>query len=61
MNPMRNTPRDILIELRKIKDKKNIKSNEGKATNNLQGNSNKVINWFFIKTSIGQRGVAQYI
>ena len=45
-----------------MKDKeKNIKSNEGKATNNLQGNSNKVINWFFIKTSIGQRGVAQYI
>ena len=38
----RNMPRHILIKLSKIKYKENIKSNKGKATNNIQGNSHKV-------------------
>ena len=37
MNPKRNTVRHILIKLTKIKYKeKNIKSNKGKATNDIQ-------------------------
>ena len=36
INPRRNTLRHIVIKLTKIKDKKNIKSNKGKATNNIQ-------------------------
>ena len=44
----RNTLRYILIKLTKIKiQRKNIESNKGKATNNIQGNSHKVISWFF--------------
>ena len=44
INPRRNMPRHILIKLTKIKDKENnIKSNKGKATNNIQGNPRKVI------------------
>ena len=40
----RNTLRYILIKLTKIKiQRKNIESNKGKATNNIQGNSHKVI------------------
>ena len=43
MKPRRNMPRHILIKCTKIKDKeKNIKSNKGKTTNNIQGNSHKV-------------------
>ena len=34
----RNTGRHILIKLTTIKDKENIKSNKGKATNNIQRN-----------------------
>ena len=43
--PRRNTPRHIVIKLTKIKHKyKNIKkNNKGKMTNNLQGNSHKII------------------
>ena len=38
-NKRRNTPRHILIKLTKIKGKReNIKSNKGKATNNIQVN-----------------------
>ena len=46
INPRRNTPRNIVIKLTKIKHKyKNIKKkkNKGKMTNNLQGNSHKII------------------
>ena len=39
----RNTLRHIVIKLTKIKDKEKIKSNKRKATNNVQGNSHKVI------------------
>ena len=43
INPRRNTPRNLLIKLSKIKYKeKNIKSSKGKATNNIQGNPHKV-------------------
>ena len=36
INPMRNTPRHMLIKLSKIKYKeKNIKSSNGKTTNNI--------------------------
>ena len=44
--PRRNTPRHIVIKLTKIKHKyKNIKNNnnKGKMTDNLQGNSHKII------------------
>ena len=44
INPRRNTMRHIVIKLKRIKDKeKNIKSNKGKTTSNIQGNSHKVI------------------
>ena len=43
VNPRRNPPRHILIKLSKIKYReKNIESNKGKATSNIQGNSHKV-------------------
>ena len=42
INPRRNTPRHRVIKLTKIKDRKIIKSNKGKTTNNIQGNSRKV-------------------
>ena len=42
INPRRNTPRHMLIRLTKIKDK-NIKGNKGKATDNIQGNPQKII------------------
>ena len=41
-NPRRNTPRHIAIKLTKVKDKENIKSNKGKATNNIQGNPHEM-------------------
>ena len=44
INSRKNTPRHILIKLTKIKDRENIKSNKGKATNNIQENLHKVIN-----------------
>ena len=44
INRRKNTPRHILIKLAKSKDKeKNIKSNKGTATNNIQENPHKVI------------------
>ena len=44
INPRRNMPRHILIKLSKIKiQRKNNKSNRGRATNNIQENSHKVI------------------
>ncbi len=44
INLRRNTSRHIVINLTKIKHRdKNIKSNKGKATNNMQGNSHKTI------------------
>ena len=45
INPRRNTQRQILIKLSKIKYKeKNIKSIKGKTTNNIQGNPHTVDN-----------------
>ena len=44
INPRRNMPRHIVIKLTKIKEKeKDIKSNKGKTTNNMQGNPHEVI------------------
>jgi len=43
INPRRNTPRHIVIKMIKIKDKQTIKRNKGKTTNNIGGNSHKVI------------------
>ena len=44
INRRKNIPRHILIKLAKLKDKeKNIKSNKGTATNNIQENPRKVI------------------
>ena len=43
INPRRNKPRHILIQLSKnIYKEKNIKSSKGRATNNIQGNPHKV-------------------
>ena len=42
MNPRRNMPRHTVIKLTKTKQRKIIKSNKGKTTNNIQGNFHKV-------------------
>ena len=42
INPRKNTLRHIVIKMTKIKDKDKI-WNKGKRTNNIQGNSHKVI------------------
>ena len=42
MNPRRNMPRHTIIKLTKTKQRKIIKSNKGKTTNNIQGNFHKV-------------------
>ena len=63
-SPTQDKPKEehILIKLTKIKDKeKKIKSNNGKATNNIQRNPPKVISWFFSRNSAGHKGVAQCI
>ena len=60
INPRRNTLRHILIKLTKIKDRENLESSEGKETNNIQGNPNKVIGRFFNRNSAGQKAVAWY-
>ena len=39
VNPRRNTPRNRVLKLTKIKDKE---KQQGKTTNNIQGNSHKV-------------------
>ena len=42
INPRRNTPRHIVVKLRKIKrQRKIIKSNKGKTTNKIQEYSHK--------------------
>ena len=43
INPRRNTQRHTVIKLGKIKGRSNIKSNKGKMTNNIQGNSHQAI------------------
>ena len=42
INPRRNMPRQIVIKLAKIKDRKITESSKGKTKNNIQGNSHKV-------------------
>ena len=54
INTRRNMPRYLLIKLTKIKYTEKIL----KATNNIQGNSHKVIRSFFSRNSAGQKGVA---
>ena len=41
--PRRNTPKHMLIKMTKIRERENIKSKKGNATNNIQGNPYKVI------------------
>ena len=46
INPRRNTPRHLLIKLTRTtykEKKKKTESSNRKATNNIQGNSHKVI------------------
>ena len=44
INPRRNTPRHIVIKIMKIKDKdKMLKAAREKKTNNIEGNSHKII------------------
>ena len=47
-----------VIKLRKIKERENMKSHKGKATNNIKGNVHKIISGFFRRNSAGQKGVA---
>ena len=55
INPRRNTLRQILIKLTKIKDKEKIlKASQGKESSNIQGNPNKVISRFFSRNSAVQ-------
>ena len=42
INPRRNTLRHTVIKQTKIKDRKIIRSNKGKMTNNIQRNLHKV-------------------
>ena len=51
INTKKNMPRYILIKLTKIKHKE--KRNEGKATNNIHGNSHKSNSWPFSSNSAG--------
>ena len=61
INPRRNIPRHMLIKLTKTKHKERIiKSNEGKATNNIQGDLHKDNSGSFSKNSEGQKRVAGY-
>ena len=54
INPRQNTPRHILIKLTKIKKQRaNIKSSKGKATNNTQGDSHKDNSLSFNRNSSG--------
>ena len=41
VKPRQNTPKHIIIKLTKIKQRTNIKSSKGKATNNTQRDSHK--------------------
>ena len=41
INPRQNIPRNILIKLRKIKQRANIESSKGETTNNTQRDSHK--------------------
>ena len=59
INPRRNTPRHILIQLTKIKDKENIlKAAREKKQITYKGTPNKDIGRFFSRNSAGQKGVA---
>ena len=60
INPRRNTLRHILIKITKIKDREKFESSYGKETNNIKGNHDKVIGWFFSRNPAGQKGVVQY-
>ena len=54
INPRQNTPRHILIKLRRS-NTKNIKSSKGKTTNNTQGDSHKVTADLSIETVQARR------
>ena len=60
INPKGNTLRHIVIKLTKIKDRV-IRSNKGKMTNNIQGNSHKVASRFLNRNFTSQKGMAWYI
>ena len=63
INPRRNMLRHILIKQTNKNETqiRTIESVKGKETNNIQGNSHKVISWFFSRNSTGQKGLAGYI
>ena len=63
INPRRNMLRHILIKQTNKNETqiRTIESGKGKETNNIQGNSHKVISWFFSRNSTGQKGLAGYI
>ena len=56
-----NMPRFILIKLSKLNTKKNIRSNNRKATNNIKGNTFKVISLFLSKNFVGHKQAVQYV
>ena len=54
INPRQNT-QDMLIKLMKIKQKQNITSSKGKATNNTQGDSHRITADLSIETLQARR------
>ena len=61
IHKIRNMLKHILIKLTKLNTQKNIKTNKGKATNNIQESSHKVKGSSFSRSSAGQKGEAEYI
>ena len=51
INPERNTLRNIVIKLTKMKHKDKILKETGKTINNMQQNSHKIISWFLNRNS----------
>ena len=59
INPRRNTPRHILIQLTKIKDKEKILKAAGeKKQVTYKGNTDEAIRRFFNRNSAGQKEVS---
>ena len=57
INPRRNTPRHILIKLRKTKHKERLL----KATSTIQGRPHMLNSWSYSRNSACQKGMAGYI
>ena len=61
INPRRNMLRHINQTIKNEIQSKKIKSSNGKATNNIQGNQHKVNSWSFSRNSANQKEVVGHI